>query len=132
VLQGQYSFALYDGEKRQVFAARDSSGSEPLFFEVGEDGGLNLSNSQPMVPAAESSDDAHVKVRRRRRGGKTGAAVQPPSKIHSSSSAKRCWLTVASSFTSGLLGACPVCSDAADLMRRFACCPALLLCSAVG
>ncbi|KAL4859195.1 Asparagine synthetase [glutamine-hydrolyzing] 1 [Chlorella vulgaris] len=60
-LQGQYSFALYDGEKRQVFAARDSSGSEPLFFEVGEDGGLNLSNSQPMVPAAESSDEAHVK-----------------------------------------------------------------------
>lgn len=60
--QGQYSFALFDGEKRQVFAARDSSGSEPLYYELAEDGSLSLSNSRPAVPAADSSDEAHVQV----------------------------------------------------------------------
>ena len=42
---------MFDGEKRQVFAARDSSGSEPLFYELDDDGALSLSNSQPAVPA---------------------------------------------------------------------------------
>lgn len=66
--QGQYSFVLFDGEKRQVFAARDSSGSEPLYFELGEDGDVSLSNAQPAVP---TGDGAYVQVRRggRRSGG---------------------------------------------------------------
>lgn len=50
---------LYDGEKRQVFAARDSSGSEPLFYALDEDGAVSLSNDQPPVPSA---DEGHVQV----------------------------------------------------------------------
>jgi asparagine synthetase B (glutamine-hydrolysing) len=44
-LQGAYSFALYDGDRRQLFAARDSSGSEPLLFCVDDDGGASVSNA---------------------------------------------------------------------------------------
>lgn len=57
--QGQYAFALLDGDKRQVFAARDSSGSEPLFFELGEDGAVSVSNATPPVP---SGDEGVVQV----------------------------------------------------------------------
>ncbi|PSC71115.1 asparagine synthase (glutamine-hydrolyzing) [Micractinium conductrix] len=49
-LQGQFSFVLFDGEKRQVFAARDSSGSEPLYYELSDDGAVSLSNGLPHVP----------------------------------------------------------------------------------
>lgn len=35
-LQGHYAFAIYDSERRQVFAARDSSGRHPLFYHVSE------------------------------------------------------------------------------------------------
>ncbi|KAI7846105.1 hypothetical protein COHA_000366 [Chlorella ohadii] len=52
-LQGQFSFVLFDGEKRQVFAARDSSGSEPLYYALDEDGAVSLSNDQPPVPTAD-------------------------------------------------------------------------------
>ncbi|EFN53405.1 hypothetical protein CHLNCDRAFT_58655 [Chlorella variabilis] len=59
-LQGQYSFALFDGDKRCVFAARDSSGSEPLFYDLAEDGALRLSNSQPPLPADEGAVQERV------------------------------------------------------------------------
>jgi len=48
-LQGQYAFALYDGDKKQAFAARDSSGKEHLYFEIDDDGGLTISNSDDLV-----------------------------------------------------------------------------------
>lgn len=35
--QGVYSFCIYDSHKRAVFAARDPSGREPLFYAVDED-----------------------------------------------------------------------------------------------
>ena len=52
-LQGQYAFAMYDGDKRQAFAARDSSGREPLFFEIDDDGGLSISNERLLVTSAD-------------------------------------------------------------------------------
>lgn len=52
-LQGQYCFVLYDTEKHQLFAARDSSGSEPLFYEIDDDGGLCVSNQMVDVPAED-------------------------------------------------------------------------------
>lgn len=41
---------MYDGEKHCVFAARDSSGREPLFYEISEDNAVSLSNVALMVP----------------------------------------------------------------------------------
>eukprot|EP00889_Picochlorum_renovo_P008300 jgi/Picre1/35330/NNA_002792.t1 len=48
-LQGQYAFALVDGDRKQVFAARDSSGKEHMYFEIDEDGGLTISNERLRV-----------------------------------------------------------------------------------
>jgi hypothetical protein len=45
-LQGRYSFALYDAERRSVLAARDPSGGEPLFARADDDGGVALSNAR--------------------------------------------------------------------------------------
>lgn len=42
-LQGQFAFAIYDG--RQVFAARDPSGKEPLYYDITDDGAISISNS---------------------------------------------------------------------------------------
>jgi len=50
-LQGQYAFVLYDSEKKQVFAARDSSGREPLFVEIADDGAISLANTRLSVPS---------------------------------------------------------------------------------
>lgn len=50
-LQGQYAFVLYDSEKKQVFAARDSSGKEPLFVEIADDGAISLANTRLSVPS---------------------------------------------------------------------------------
>jgi asparagine synthetase B (glutamine-hydrolysing) len=36
-MQGVYSFFIYDSNRRSVFAARDPSGREPLFYAVDED-----------------------------------------------------------------------------------------------
>ena len=38
--QGIYSFVIYDSNRKQVFAARDPSGKEPLFYSVDEDEAL--------------------------------------------------------------------------------------------
>lgn len=43
-MQGQYAFAAYDAERKQVFAARDPSGKEPLFYSFAEDGGVSFAN----------------------------------------------------------------------------------------
>ena len=64
--QGQYAFAVFDGEKRQVFAARDSSGSEPLYYELGEDVGVSLSNAQPSVPYEDGEGRVQVGAQRAR------------------------------------------------------------------
>lgn len=42
-LQGQFAFVIYDG--RQVFAARDPSGKEPLYYDISDDGAVSISNS---------------------------------------------------------------------------------------
>lgn len=52
-LQGQYAFALVDGDRKQVFAARDSSGKEHLYFEIDEDGGLTISNERLRVNSSD-------------------------------------------------------------------------------
>lgn len=53
-LQGQYAFSLYDHTKRQVFAARDSSGKEPLYISISsEDGSVSVANSRLSVPAPD-------------------------------------------------------------------------------
>ena len=44
-LQGQYAFVMYNGDKKQVFAARDSSGKERLYFEVDDENGVTVSNA---------------------------------------------------------------------------------------
>ena len=56
-LQGQYSFALYDGERRQVFAARDASGGEPLLYAADDDGGVSLSNAPLAVRSPDGEGD---------------------------------------------------------------------------
>lgn len=50
-LQGQYTFVLYDGEKKQVFLARDSSEKEPLYYEIEDSGAINVSNALLSVPS---------------------------------------------------------------------------------
>lgn len=47
-LQGQYAFAMFDGDRKQVFAARDSSGKERLYFEIDDDGGVTITNSETL------------------------------------------------------------------------------------
>lgn len=68
---------LFDGEKRQVFAARDSSGGEPLHYCLDEDGAVSLSNSTPLVP----TDDGAVQARPGRRASAascTGCGLRRP------------------------------------------------------
>lgn len=52
-LQGQYAFVIYDGERRQIFTARDSSGRDDLFFEIDEDGGITISNKRVKVSSSD-------------------------------------------------------------------------------
>lgn len=53
-LQGQYAFVLYDGEKRQVFAARGCSGKEHvLFYEMSDDKTISVSNVELEIPASD-------------------------------------------------------------------------------
>lgn len=59
--QGQYSFAIFDSERRQVFAARDSTGLEPLFYQEDEDGNIGLTNDPASVPEdADAPAGAHA------------------------------------------------------------------------
>jgi len=52
-LQGQYTFVMYDGERRHIFAARDSSGKEPLYFEIADDGAISMSNTRLQVASPD-------------------------------------------------------------------------------
>lgn len=44
-LQGQYAFVVYDSSKRKIFAARDASGKEPLWYREEEHGAISLTNN---------------------------------------------------------------------------------------
>lgn len=44
-LQGQFSFVVFDSNKRRLFAARDASGTEPLYINTEEDGAMAFTNS---------------------------------------------------------------------------------------
>ncbi|KAK9843472.1 hypothetical protein WJX81_004368 [Elliptochloris bilobata] len=54
-LQGHYAFAAYDAERKQVFAARDPSGKEPLFYSFGEDGGVSFANQPLAAPGLQET-----------------------------------------------------------------------------
>jgi hypothetical protein len=56
-LQGVYSFCIYDSQKRSVFAARDPSGREPLFYAVDEDEAISFTNKPFNVPGGERLED---------------------------------------------------------------------------
>ena len=56
-MQGQYSFMIYDSGKKQVFAARDPGGQQPLFFSLDSDGSVSFTNKPIDVPGAESTAD---------------------------------------------------------------------------
>lgn len=47
-LQGQYAFVMYNGDRKQIFAARDSSGKERLYFELDDENGVTVSNSKDL------------------------------------------------------------------------------------
>ena len=47
-LQGQYAFVMYNGDRKQVFAARDSSGKERLYFELDDENGVTVSNAKDL------------------------------------------------------------------------------------
>eukprot|EP00798_Chlamydomonas_sp_ICE-L_P018622 gene18622-25137_t len=49
-LQGQYAFVLYDGARKDSFAARDPSGAENLFYKDQDDGSVALTNSLDHLP----------------------------------------------------------------------------------
>jgi hypothetical protein len=55
-LQGQYAFTIYDSNRKQVFAARDPSGREPLYCSFGSDGLLAFTN-QPRTRWSEPRED---------------------------------------------------------------------------
>lgn len=38
--QGEFAFFIWDDDRKQVFAARDPSGFEPLYYHVDEDDGI--------------------------------------------------------------------------------------------
>ena len=48
-LQGHYAFVIYDSEQKSVFAARDASGKQPLYYTTNREKGMSLSS----VPLTE-------------------------------------------------------------------------------
>lgn len=59
-LQGSYAFVVYDNVRKQAFAARDASGSQPLFYRIDGDGSVSFTNSLAQLPGGggERSSDA--------------------------------------------------------------------------
>lgn len=55
-LQGDYSFVLFDSERRVAFAARDPTGGEPLFYSSDDGGGVVITNSTEHVAAGALED----------------------------------------------------------------------------
>lgn len=56
-MQGQYAFMIYDSSKKQIFAARDPGGQQPLFYSLDADGSVSLTNKPVNVPGAETAAD---------------------------------------------------------------------------
>lgn len=56
-LQGQYSFVIHDATRKHVFAARDPSGREPLYYAVDDDENLSFTNKPFEVPGGERHSD---------------------------------------------------------------------------
>lgn len=44
-VQGHFSFVVFDSSKRRFFAARDASGTEPLFINTDDDGTTSFTNA---------------------------------------------------------------------------------------
>jgi asparagine synthetase B (glutamine-hydrolysing) len=59
-IQGQYAFVIYDSRRKQVFAARDPTGSLPLFVAFGDEGSVSFANNPAAVPPTH---DAYDEVR---------------------------------------------------------------------
>lgn len=58
-LQGQYAFVIYDSEDKHVFAARDTSGKESLYFRTDQEkGGVVLSNKPVFIADLEQEERA--------------------------------------------------------------------------
>ena len=55
-LQGQFAFVVYDSSKRQVFAARDASGKEPLYVNYDDEHGTAFSNKPSAAWGASEGD----------------------------------------------------------------------------
>lgn len=55
-LQGQFSFVIFDSSKRRVFAARDASGTEPLYMDYDEDGAVFSFTNNPQSVLGEGSN----------------------------------------------------------------------------
>ena len=66
--QGQYAFVIYDNHKRQAFAARDPSGAEPLYYQIGSDGCTSFTNSPEQLPSGDHADS----------GSAAGQGLQAP------------------------------------------------------
>lgn len=49
-LQGQYAIVIYDNTRRQIFAARDPSGAQQLYFNF--DNAVTLTNDPAKLPAS--------------------------------------------------------------------------------
>lgn len=55
-LQGHYAFVIFDNHRKQVFAARDPSGTEDLFF-CEEGGSVSFTNTLNNLPEEVNPDD---------------------------------------------------------------------------
>ncbi len=55
-MQGQFSFVIFDSSKRRVFAARDASGTEPLYMDYDEDGAVFSFTNNPESVLGEGSN----------------------------------------------------------------------------
>ncbi len=54
-VQGQFSFVVFDSSKRRLFAARDASGTEPLYVNTEDDGAMAFTNA-PTSSLTDKSD----------------------------------------------------------------------------
>lgn len=49
-LQGQYAFLIHDADKRQILAARDSTGACPLYYSMSDDDDIWVASSPLYIP----------------------------------------------------------------------------------
>lgn len=59
-LQGAFAFCIWDDVRKQMFAARDPSGFEPLYYHFDEDEGINLTNQPFTVLGGPSVKQWHL------------------------------------------------------------------------